>query len=285
MYPSQCYLGEGPVWDDERKSCFWVDIENGFLFQYHLSKKIVKSWKFNHKVTLAIPDSTGSLILALDRSIQRFHPESEKLEFLASVDDGLIENRCNDGRCDSRGRLWVGTMSMKFTDNCGTLYCIDQQKQITKKIEEVSVSNGLAWSLDNTRLFFIDSPTSMVKSFLFDEETGDVTFEKNAIVIPKEKGIPDGMTIDEEGMLWIAHWGGSGVYRWNPVNGELIGKVEVPVPLVSSCAFAGDDLDHLIITTARQDLSEKDLRQYPGSGDVFVARVNVKGLPQHKCSI
>ncbi len=285
MYPSRCYLGEGPVWDDERKSCFWVDIENGILYQYHWLDKTVKSWKFNHKVTLVIPDDNGSLILALDRSIQRFDPESKKLEWLAGVDNSLIENRCNDGRCDSYGRLWIGTMNMNLTENCGALYCVNEQLQVAKKLEGVSISNGLAWSSDNTRLFYIDTPTQVVKSFLFNEETGEIIFEKNVIVIPEETGSPDGMTIDEEGMLWIAHWGGHGVYRWNPLDGKLISKIEVPAPHVTSCAFVGDDLDHLIITTARQNLSENDLLQYPGSGDVFVAQTKVKGTRQNKCSI
>lgn len=285
LYRSQCFLGEGPVWHQKTKSCFWVDIENGVLYKYHWIKKMIKHWKFDHKVSLVIPDEHGSLVLAIDRSIQRFDPESEKLEWLADVDNLLSENRCNDGRCDSYGRLWVGTMNMNFKENCGALYCINQQHEVSKKLEDVSISNGLAWSIDNKRLFYIDSPTRLVKSFLFDEETGDISFEKNAIIIPGETGSPDGMTIDEEGMLWIAHWGGHGVYRWNPLNGELIAKVEVPAPHVTSCAFAGDNLDHLIITTARQDLSENDLMRYPASGDVFVAKTKVKGLQQNKCGI
>ncbi len=285
MYPSQCYLGEGPVWNRERKSCFWVDIENGILFQYHWENKSIKSWKFHHKLSFVAPARDGGLILALDRSIQRFFLETEKLELITVVDDGLIGNRCNDGACDSRGRLWIGTMSMKFTNNAGTLFCINHQHQISKKIESVSISNGLAWSSDNRRLFYIDTPTRLVQSYLFDEETGEITFEKNVISIPEETGMPDGMTIDEEGMLWIAHWGGFGVYRWNPVNGKVIGKVELPVPLASSCAFAGEALDHLIITTARENMSEEELMEYPGSGDIFVAKMNVRGVAQNICSI
>lgn len=91
------------------------------------------------------------------------------------------------------------------------------------------------------------------------------------------------MAIDEEGMLWIAHWGGFGVYKWNPLNGELMDIIKLPVPNVSSCAFAGENLDRLIITTARQDLSIEELEKYPGSGDVFMANPNVKGKATNKC--
>lgn len=105
------------------------------------------------------------------------------------------------------------------------------------------------------------------------------------IQIPNETGSPDGMTIDEEGMLWIAHWGGFGVYRWNPHNGQLTDKIEVPVPQVSSCAFAGENLDYLVITTARENLKEEELRKYPESGSIFFIKVNVKGMVSNKCLV
>ncbi len=283
LYPSQCFLGEGPLWIDERKSCFWVDIEKGILYEYNWLQKNVRSWKFDYRVTLVLPGNNDQLILGLNRSVARFNPESEQLEWLVDLENELVENRCNDGSCDSRGRLWIGTMDRGFKANCGSLYCIDLQLFVQKKFDKVTISNGLAWSLDNRRLYYIDSPTQMVKSFLFDEESGNISFEKNVIHIPVETGTPDGMAIDEEGMLWIAHWGGFGVYRWNPLDGKLIAKIEVPAPNVSSCAFAGENLDHLIITTARQDLTEKDLLKYPGSGDVFYAKTKVKGVQANKC--
>lgn len=283
LYPSQCFLGEGPVWVAERKSCLWVDIENCMLYEYNWLKKSVKSWRFDYKTALVLPGNNGCLILGLNRSVARFNPETEKLEWLVNVESELTENRFNDGGCDSRGRLWIGSMDMGFKEGAGSLYCIDEQLQVHKKLDKVSISNGLVWSLDNTRLYYIDSPTQVVKSFIFNEDSGEINFEKNVIVIPKKFGTPDGMAIDEEGMLWIAHWGGFGVYRWNPLNGKLIDKIEVPAPNVTSCAFAGENLDHLVITTARQDMSKNELFKYPGSGDVFYAKTLVRGVQQNKC--
>ena len=98
-------------------------------------------------------------------------------------------------------------------------------------------------------------------------------------------GSPDGVAIDEEGMLWIAQWGGFGIYRWNPEKGELISKIEVPVPQVSSCAFVGENLDHLLITTARENMKEEELIKYPQSGDAFLVKVDVKGIASNKCLI
>jgi sugar lactone lactonase YvrE len=134
-------------------------------------------------------------------------------------------------------------------------------------------------------MFYIDSPTQVVQSFLFEEEKGNIVFEKNIIEIPADMGTPDGMSIDEEGMLWIAHWGGFGVYRWNPSNGELLLKIDLPVPQVSSCAFVGDELDHLLITTARENMSPEDVEKYPESGDVFIIKTDVKGILSNRCLI
>lgn len=239
LYPSQCFLGEGPVWVAERKSYLWVDIEKCTLYEYNWIRKSIKLWRFDYKISLVLPGNNGCFILGLNRSIARFNPETEKLEWLVNVERGLTENRFNDGGCDSRGRLWIGSMDMGFKEGAGSLYCIDEHLQVHKKLDKVSISNGLVWSLDNARLYYIDSPTQLVKSFLFNEGLGAISFEKNVIIIPKDYGTPDGMAIDEEGMLWIAHWGGFGVYRWDPVNGKLIEKIEVPALKLPHAFLAG----------------------------------------------
>jgi sugar lactone lactonase YvrE len=132
-------------------------------------------------------------------------------------------------------------------------------------------------------LYFIDSPTQRVDAYFFNAHTGEIMFDKTVIEIPIEIGTPDGMTIDQEGMLWIAHWGGYGVYRWDPFTGELLSKIEVPAPNVTSCRFAGKDLDQLVITTARKNLGEVELQNYPESGNVFSVTTGCKGLQQNKC--
>ncbi len=283
LYPSQCMLGEGPIWHAERKCCFWVDIERGILYEYNWVSKVTRTWSFDYKVTMVIQGANNNLILGLNGGIARFDLKSERLEWLLDIETELKENRCNDGACDSHGRLWIGTMHMDFKQGAGSLYCIDKNLNILKKLDKVTISNGIVWSLDNKRLYYIDSPTQVVQSFIFKEETGEISFEKNVIQIPVEMGTPDGMTIDQEGMLWIAHWGGFGIYRWNPLDGKFMDKIEIPVPNVSSCAFAGESLDHLIITTARGNLNEEELKKYPESGNIFWAKADVKGIASNKC--
>jgi len=278
LFPSQCILAEGPLWHQERNSCFWVDIERGILYEYGWSSKEVKTWSFDYRVTLVIQADNNTLILALGRSIARFDLNTEKLEWLVHLEQQLSNNRCNDGACDSEGRIWVGTMALDTEEGAASLYCVENDLSVTTKIPGVTISNGLAWALDNSVFYYIDTPTQKVQAYHFEKETGDITFNRTAIEIPKDMGSPDGMAIDEEGMLWIAHYGGAGVYRWNPDTGKLIEKIEVPVPNVTSCAFVGDRLDQLLITTASENLSEEELQKYPQSGDVFLAQTNVKGV-------
>lgn len=278
-------LGEGPLWHAERKSCFWVDIEGFYLYEYTWKERTVKSRKMESYVTMIVQGEGDQLLLGMKGGLARYHLDSGKLDWVTDIDKDIVHHRCNDGACDSRGRVWVGTMDMKFTKESGTLYCVDENLVIKKKLDHISISNGLAWSADNTKLYYIDSPKHTVEEYHFDEATGDIRFERDAICIPENMGTPDGMAMDEEGMLWVAHWGGFGVFRWNPFNGALLGSIDLPVPNVTSCAFAGEQLDHLIITTARENLTEKELAEYPDSGGLFIARPGVKGLPVYKCRI
>ena len=284
LYSSQCILGESPLWHHERKCCFWVDIEKGVLYEYNWPLQSTRCWEFNERLTLVLEGKDNQLILALNTWIAKFDVVSEQLEWMVDVELPPSENRCNDGAFDSHGRLWLGTMHLQHKKEAGALYCIDGNLKVYKKLDRTTISNGIVWSLDNTRLYYIDSPTQVVQSFVFEEETGEIIFEKNVIEVPIKIGTPDGMAIDEEGMLWIAHWGGFGIYRWNPNNGELIEKIELPVPYVTSCTFAGEKLDYLLITTARENLNEEDLKSYPESGDVFFVKVEVKGIVSNKCS-
>ena len=282
LYQAQCYLGEGPLWHTERNSFFWVDIEGKRFFEYNFKNQTVQCRKLDYRVSCIVQDSDDNLVLGLEGGIAKYNLETETLTWLIDVEKEYKKHRCNDGKVDSMGRLWMGTLHMDFDEGAGSLYCLQKDLTLQKKIGELTISNGMAWSADNSRLYFIDSPERKVQSFLFDETTGHLDFEKDVIHIPETLGTPDGMTIDEEGMLWIAHWGGFGVYRWNPQNGELMNKIEIPVPNVSSCAFGGEDFNYLFITTARQDLSDQELKNYPDSGDVFWIKLSVKGKPANK---
>ncbi len=285
LYQSQCVLGEGPYWHTSRKSFFWVDIESGTLFEYILKSGKVRTWNFNHRLSLVLEGEEDHLILALGLKIARFHPESEKLEWLASIESELTHNRCNDGKCDAMGRLWVGTMNLQFKEGAGSFYSLDQDHMLHKHLDQITISNGMAWTPNNQTLYYIDSPTQQVNAYHFDLEKGGIAFERTAIEIPLSMGTPDGMCMDQEEKLWIAHYGGYGVYRWDPVSGQLMEKVELPAPNITSCAFGGENMDTLLVTTARENLNEAQLEEFPLSGDVFLVKTNTHGFLSNTCRL
>jgi sugar lactone lactonase YvrE len=282
--PTQCFLGEGPIWNNELGSFFWVDIEKGILFRYHLESDKLETRHFPHRIAVVLEGQDGKLLLGLDRSLVRYDWETEEKEVLCEVETDNTLHRFNDGKVDSKGRIWIGTLSTKFTKGAGALYRIGKDLIPKAQLNELTISNGMAWTSDLQTFYFIDTPTRQIKEYEFLVETGEIHFRRVAVVVPQELGFPDGMCIDQEGMLWVAHYGGSGVYRWNPKTGKLLDKIELPVPHVTSCCFGGENLDLMLITTAQENLSTEQLAKYPQSGDVFLVKLEVGGLESNRAS-
>ncbi len=285
LFASQCFLGEGPYWHAGRQSFFWVDIENGKLFEHNLKTEETKTRSFPHRLTVVLEDKEGNIILGLDRKLARFDLETEELTWLCEVESEFPLHRFNDGKVDPNGRIWIGTLSTLFTEGAGSLYRVDLDLKPEKYLDQLTISNGMAWTADNKTFYFIDTPTRQIKAYNFDLESGEIEFERIAIEIAEELGYPDGMCIDKEGMLWVAHYGGSGVFRWNPNTGELLEKIELPVPHVTSCCFGGPNLDQLLVTTAQENLSKAQLNEFPLSGDVFLVKTKTQGFPSTKATI
>lgn len=283
--PSHCFLGEGPYWHSDRQSFFWVDIEKGKLFEHSPESGDTKTYSFPHRLAVVLEGKDGKLILGLDRKLASFDLETEALNWLCEVEPEYPLHRFNDGKVDPKGRVWIGTLSTLFTEGAGSLYRIGKDLKPEKQLDQLTISNGMAWTDDNQTFYFIDTPTRHIKAFNFDLESGEIEFEKIVIEIPEDLGFPDGMCIDREGMLWVAHYGGSGIFRWNPENGKLLDKIELPVPHVTSCCFGGKNLDMLLITTAQENLSETQLKKYPMSGDGFLVKTKTRGVQIHKANI
>jgi len=144
--------------------------------------------------------------------------------------------------------------------------------EISKKIENTTISNGMAWSLDHAVFYFIDTPTMTIVAYDYDKHSGYISNKRIAFTFEENDGYPDGMTIDNEGMLWVAHWNGWQISRWNPVTGKKLFKLPMPVANVTSCTFGGNNLHDLYITTARKGLSPDELNDQPLAGKLFVWR-------------
>ncbi len=269
-------LGEGAIWNFKEKKLWWVDINQGLLHVYDPATKRNETFPLGQKVGTVVPTTKGNALVALHDGIYRFRFSDRKTELiLPNPENETTKNRFNDGKCDPAGRFWVGTIGPKRS---AALYRMDADYSIRVMKRDVGTSNGIAWSTDKKTMYYIDTGTRKVVAYDYNNRTGDISNPRDAVTIPAGFGGPDGSTGDSEGMIWVAHWGGYCVARWNPKTGELLCKVEVPAKQVTSCAFGGENLDTLFITTAREGLKEGDLEQYPHSGGLFVVKPGVRGI-------
>lgn len=279
-----CYLGEGPVWDKKNECIWWVDILGGHIHSYTPSSDTHNILHTDHQVGAVALRESGGLIAAIENGIAMVNMQSGEMSYVAKIEEELNNNRFNDGKCDPQGRFWAGTMDdVTEKGGAGKLYMLDHMLQVSEKVSDVSCSNGLAWNSEGSLLYYIDSPTREVVAFDYDNAMGGISNKRVIIRIPNEDGIPDGMTIDKDGMLWIALWNGWKVARYDPSNGQLLAEVPVPVAQVTSCTFGGTALDELYITTARKQLTDAELATQPLAGCLFICKdTGCAGLPAHK---
>jgi sugar lactone lactonase YvrE len=270
-------LGEGAIWNYQTKTFWWVDIEGRKLNIYDPERKSNTVINVTERIGTVVPAKSGGAVIALENGIFHLDLETEEMKMICNPLQELDTIRFNDGKCDPAGRLWVGSMSLKFKKGAASLYTVRPDGSYREVFGGVTISNGIIWSNNHKTLYYIDTPLRNVRAWDYNLETGDISNERIVVSIPESMGGPDGMTIDEEGKLWIALWGGNMVGRWDPETGELIGKVEVPAPNVTSCAFGGPDLDVLYITTAGGD-NQKMKENFPLAGSVFKVIPGIKGV-------
>ncbi len=276
LYKADLILGEGAHWHSGWKMFLYVDIEGKKVGRINPLTKEIEEQDVYKRVGTIVPATNGKLIVALQGSIEELDFETGKLRDLVFIECDKLNNRCNDGKCDAAGRLWIGTMHVDAKLHRGALYKFDGE--IRKMADNISVSNGICWSTDDRTMYHIDSFEHNIKAYDFDLDSGDISNERVIVEINEPGQMPDGMCIDSDGMLWVAIWGGCCVNRYDPGTGDLVGRVNVDAPNVTSCAFGGDDMNQLFITTARIGLNEDQLQQYPLSGSLFYVNTNIKGV-------
>lgn len=272
-------LGEGPSWDPVTRRLIWVDITAELVHRFDPASGEDERFEVGQPVGAAVPTTDGRLALAVSDGFAFLDPATGIVERIADVEVDLADTMMNDGKCDPAGRLWAGTKDANGSRPLGALYRLGADRRPERVLTGLTVSNGLGWSPDGATMYFIDSPTQRVDVFEFDVETGDVSNRRPMLDVPKAFGLPDGMTVDEEGFLWVAFWSGSAVRRIHP-EGRVVAVVELPVSQVTSCAFGGDDLSDLYVTSARDGLSDAQQREQPYAGGLFRLQPGVRGLPQ-----
>ena len=278
-YKISAKLGEGAFWDYKKKQFIWVDIEKKRLHIYNPLKKENRIINMPSKIGTIVPsEEENKVVVALENGIYVVNIETEEINLLSDVEALVTENRFNDGKCDPNGNLWVGSMHLKQTKPNGKLYKVDDHGKTTPMLENVTISNGIVWTKKGDVMYYIDTPTGNIRAFDFDLKTSTISNERIAVKVNEKDGFPDGMTIDENDMLWVGMWNGNAVAQYNPKTGKLISKIKVPAHNVTSCAFGGDNLDTLYITTASVDMTKEERIKYPLAGSVFIAVPGVKGV-------
>jgi sugar lactone lactonase YvrE len=272
-------LGEGPVWDDARQRVLWVDINTGTVHSGHLEGGFVSTdteMRFEETVGAAVCDADGTLLVAGARRVYRVVGEGRVAVRASLVPEGKT-SRLNDGACDPAGRFLVGSMALDHRQGEECLYRLEDDGQVTVLDDDLTISNGLAWSPAGDVMYSVDTLPGVVWARPYDPGTGTYG-ERREVVRLDRGGWPDGLCVDADGNLWVAIWGGGEVRCYTP-SGERLATVSVPAPHTTSVAFAGPNRDELLITTATDQLPAPQLEQHPLSGRLFVAHVGAVGLP------
>jgi sugar lactone lactonase YvrE len=272
---AQCELAEGPVWDARRGLLRWVDILPGRVHALDPATGAHTWFEAGDAVGTVGLTRGGGLVLALaDRFALAGHDgqDSSRLgEF--TVDRSVF--RFNDGKPDPWGNFCAGTCTWAPGGPACGLYRLRPDGAVGEIVGDVGLSNGLDWSDDRATFYFADSATGGVDVFDTDPETGALGVRRRFVTVG---GVPDGLTLDASGALWVAVWGMSELRRYTP-DGRLDTVVSLPVRQVTSVAFGGADLGTLYITTARENFTPADLREQPHAGDIFACTPGVTGRP------
>ena len=197
-----------------------------------------------------------------------FVDEAGSVNELPQPEAGHVTVRMNDGACDPQGRFWAGTMAYDESPGAGTLYRLELDGQCSTVLTGLTISNGIGWSPDGRTMYLSDSGTRLVEAFDFDGLTGAISARRTLVHIDQPGAAPDGLTVDEQGDIWVALYGGWAVHRYGP-EGSLRATVHIPVAQATSCAFGGDDRRILFVTTGRERLGEADRELQPDAGRVF----------------
>ncbi|MEN3282055.1 MAG: hypothetical protein V7607_3195 [Solirubrobacteraceae bacterium] len=289
VVPGGAELGESPVWDDRRGCLWWVDIKRGVVHRHeaerpddgpgdasaaHRRATVNASRQLGEEVGAVALRERGGLVLVVRSGVLVLDDLAGPPRRLADLAAASV--RFNDAKCDPAGRLWAGTLADDGRAGGGRLYRVEPDGWAEVALEGVTVSNGLDWSPDGRTLYYVDSATQRVDAIAFDPQTGSLGERRTLITIPLGEGIPDGLTVDADGFLWLALFGGGAVLRIAP-HGSCERTVRVPVSHPTSCAFGGPDLTDLYITSAAKDLSPAERSEQPHAGAVLRMRTGVRG--------
>lgn len=274
-------LGEGPIWDDRRQRLLFVDIMRGHVHEFDPATGFDRVVEIGRLVGAVVLAESGAWIVAAQGGFWRVDPDSGQSTPIAAAEANRDDTRMNDGAVDARGRFWAGTMSLRHQAEQGTLYRLDPDRRVYAMLAPVTTSNGIAWSADGTRMYYVDTRTGRIDLFDFDLDSGAIGNRRPFVVIPPSEGKPDGLVLDRDGGVWLTLWQGGAVHRYTP-EGDRDLVIRFPVTLTTKCAFGGPDLDELYVTSAWIDLDANARAAQPHAGGVYRVKTGHVGPRAHR---
>jgi len=278
--PASAFLGEGPHWSIRDQKLYFVDILAPAVMIGDAASGSYRSLPVPELIGFIVPRERGGFVAAMHGEIRGLDLDSGETTTIARPEADRPGNRFNDGKCDRRGRLWAGTLAIDTAPDQGRLWRIDTDGRSAEMDRGFHVANGLGWSPDDRVMYFTDTQRQIIYAYDFDAAAGEIANRRVFITVPEIEGKPDGMTVDAEGFLWVAHWDGWCVTRYDP-DGKVERVINLPVPRPTSCVFGGPDMQTLFVTSARIRLSAGQLAEAPLSGSVFSIDTGIKGLPEN----
>ena len=280
VWPLAAELGEGPVWHGA--ALWFVDIKGRKIHRFDPAGGETKSWDAPSAPGFIAPLAGGGWVAGLKTGLHRFDPDTGVFTLLATVEAPELDNRINDGSVDPAGRVWFGTMHDPETAPRGALYRYDR-RGLARFDDGICITNGPAASPDGRTLYHTDTLAKTIHAYDLAAK-GDLANRRDFATIEAGAGHPDGSTVDAEGCVWVALWGGWGVRRYSPA-GEVVGFVKLPCANITKIAFGGDDLKTVYATSAWKGLSAAERAAQPLAGGLFSFRVDVPGQPQHEARL
>lgn len=286
MYSAYCIqqarasLGESPLWHPEEKQLYWVDINNRHIHRFNPETGKNFTWPCHTEIGCIGLASHGQLIAGLRDGFYYFSIATGNFDLIVDPEPDKPLNRLNDGKVDHAGRLWCGSMQDPNPDEpLGALYRLDIAGKCVRVLDGFHIPNALAWSPDSKTMYFADTRARAIWSFDYDLSAGEISNKRVFVDLSGQHGRPDGATVDAEGYVWNAEYGGSRVVRYTP-EGKFDRHVDMPVTNVTCCTFGGPNLSTLYITTAAQRLTDDALANQPLAGGLFACEVGISGRPE-----
>ena len=270
-------LGECPTWDAAERALYWLDVMEGDIFRIEPASGALRRWSIKRKPHALALRQGGGMILTVRNGFWSFDQATGALEELRDAAPELPRNFVNDAKCDARGRLWAGSADRDLAPDKGELYRFDPDLTCRRMDTGISLSNGIAWSPDDRRMYYADTGAECIYLYDFDLAVGAATNRRIFAASADLPGKPDGITCDREGFVWSAQVDGGCLIRFAP-DGTVERQVELPVSRPTSCQFGGDDLDMLFVTSASLEVSEAEKARQPQAGGLFAFRPGIAGL-------